>query len=107
MAKITITGSPAFDGEWEIPERMTYGELFDIEQAVGVNAGPIAALLGSLWIGIRRVKPEVKFEDLRDIPFDPSQIVEDDASPPAVGPVGGAELDGSTIDRRRESELVG
>jgi hypothetical protein len=91
-------GSVVIDGvKYEIPDDLTYGDLLDVEQKIGPNAGPIAALAGSIWIAMRRVNPDAKFEDLRDVKFDVKQFSGGDAVPLADGPDGGAQTgDAST-----------
>jgi hypothetical protein len=94
MAKIQI-GDEAY--EYDTPEHFTFGELFDVEQKIGADAGPIARAMGSLWICVRRRSPSFEFEALRDVVFDEALIeslqAEEDASPPADGPQAGAKLE--------------
>jgi hypothetical protein len=94
VAKIVIGDN---EYEFDTPEHFTFGELFDVEQKIGADAGSIGRAMGSLWIAIRRKSPSFTFEQLRDVVFDADLLnalnaEEDDESPPADGPQAGAKL---------------
>lgn len=52
----------------------------------GIEEGDMDALQAFMWVSMKRVKPELKFTDLDDLPLAEFDVVDDELAEPAEQP---------------------
>lgn len=95
QAFVTVEGV-----EYEIPEKLTFGDLADIEEITGQAYNPKKSgprmMLALTYIAMRRRNPQLTIDDIRDLDFELIDFPDrgEKAGPPAEAPVAPTEETG-------------